>query len=123
MARYKFLNLNPLGLREQDCVCRAISLALNEDYYTIKRKLELVGELFECEQLCVCCYKFLLDNVYNLDRIEECQGMTVNEFADFFPQGVYIIRVDGHCTCVIDTQLLDIWNCGNEIVDIVWKVQ
>lgn len=123
MARYKFLNLNPLGLREQDCVCRAISLALNEDYYTIERKLELVGELFECEQLCVCCYKFLLDNVYNLDRIEEFQGMTVNEFADFFPQGVYIIRVDGHCTCVIDNQLLDTWNCGNEIVDIVWKVQ
>jgi hypothetical protein len=123
MARYKFLNLNPLGLREQDCVCRAISLALNEDYFTIERKLELVGELFECEQLCVCCYKFLLDNVYNLDRIEECQGMTVNEFADFFPQGIYIIRVDGHCTCVIDNQLLDVWNCGNEIVDIVWKVQ
>ena len=45
MARYKFLNINPLGKKEQDCVCRAISLALNENYYTIKRKLELVGEL------------------------------------------------------------------------------
>ena len=61
--------------------------------------------------------------MYNLDRIEECQGMTVNEFANFFPQGVYIIRVDGHCTCVIDNQLFDIWNCGNEIVDIAWKVK
>lgn len=122
MARYKFLNLNPLGLREQDCVCRAISLALNEDYYIIERKLELVGELFECEKLCVCCYKFLLDNVYNLDRIEECQGMKVYEFADFFPHGIYIVRVDGHCTCVINNQILDTWNCGDEIVDIAWKV-
>ena len=36
MARYKFLNLNPLGELEEDCVCRAISLALNEDYYVIQ---------------------------------------------------------------------------------------
>lgn len=43
MAEYRFLNVNPLGKREKDCVCRAISLAMNMDYYNIKHKLELVG--------------------------------------------------------------------------------
>lgn len=122
MARYKFLNVNPLNKIEEDCVCRAISLALNEDYYTIQEKLYLVGKLFNCEFLCVCCYKYLLDNVYDLQRIEEVKDLKVREFADYFPKGVYIIRVEGHCTCVIDSEILDIWDCRDEIVDIVWKV-
>lgn len=122
MADYKFLNLNPLGKREQDCVCRAISLALNEDYYIIQHKLELVGELFECEDLCVCCYKHLLDYVYGLKRIEEYQGYTIEEFADRNPYGVFLVRVSGHLTCVIQNKIMDIWNCSNEIVDIVWQV-
>lgn len=122
MADYKFLNLNPLGKREQDCVCRAISLALNEDYRCIEHKLELIGELFECEELCVCCYKHLLDYVYSLQRIEEYQGHTIEEFANHNPYGVFLVRVNGHLTCVIDNKIVDIWDCRNEIVDIVWKV-
>jgi hypothetical protein len=121
MAKYEFLNVNPLGFKEKDCVCRAISQALQEDYYLIAHKLELVGELFECTALCVCCYKFLLDNVYGLTRIEEYKGMTVEEFANKFPKGKYIIRVDQHLTTIQDGTILDIWDCSKEIVDIVWK--
>ena len=123
MARYQFLNVNPLGEIEEDCVCRAISLALDEDYYKIQEKLYLVAKLFECEYLCVCCYKYLLDNVYDLKRIEEVKGMTVEEFANHFPIGVFIVRVEGHLTCVIDNNIMDIWNCKDEIVDLVWEVK
>lgn len=122
MAKYKFLNLNPLGKREQDCVCRAISLALNEDYYTIESKLNLIGNLFDCEELCVCCYKHLLDYVYGLDRIEEYRGHTIEEFANHNPYGVFLVRVSGHLTCVIDNKIVDTWDCRNEIVDLIWKV-
>lgn len=110
------------GFKEKDCVCRAISQALQEDYYLIARKLELVGELFECEKLCQCCYKHLLDYVYGLPRIEEYKGVTVEEFANLFPKGKYIIRVDQHLTTIEDGTILDIWDCSKEIVDIVWKV-
>lgn len=123
MANYRFLNINPLNKIEEDCVCRAISLALEEDYYVIERKLMLIGELFECEKLCVCCYKHLLDYVYRLERIEEVKGLTVKEFADYFPKGKYIIRVPYHCTCVINNNIYDLWDCGNEIIDIVWEVK
>lgn len=122
MARYQFLNVNPLGKIEEDCVCRAISLALDEDYYKIQEKLYLVAKLFECEYLCVCCYKYLLDNVYDLKRIEEVKGMTIEEFANYFPTGIFIVRVEGHLTCVIDNNIIDIWDCRDKIVDLVWEV-
>ena len=123
MARYQFLNVNPLGEIEEDCVCRAISLALDEDYYKIQEKLYLIAKLFECESLCVCCYKYLLDDVYDLKRIEEVRGMTIEEFANYFPIGIFIVRVEGHLTCVIDNNIMDIWNCKDEIVDLVWEVK
>lgn len=121
--KYKFLNLQPLGHREEDCVCRAISLAVNEDYYTIQHKLDLIGDLFDCEELCVCCYKHLLDSVYELERYESYQGMTIEEFLNLNPKGIFIIRVQGHLTCGIDGVLYDTWDCRNEIVDVVWKVK
>ena len=122
MARYQFLNVNPLGEIEEDCVCRAISLALDEDYYKIQEKLYLVAKLFECESLSVCCYKYSLDDVYDLKRIEEVRGMTIEEFANYFPIGIFIVRVEGHLTCVIDNHIMDIWDCRDKIVDLVWEV-
>ena len=118
---YKFLNVNPLGKFEEDCVCRAISGALDINYYEVQNKLELVGALFNCEKLCVCCYKFLLDNVFNLCRIEEFQGMPVKEFIRHCDKGTYIIRVDGHLTHCKDGICYDIFDCTNDIVDLVWK--
>jgi hypothetical protein len=123
MAKYSFLNLNPLGELEEDCVTRAIALVLCEDYYAIKRKLELVAELFECEKLCVCCYKFLLDEVYKLERIEEYAGVTIKEFAKHHKQGVYLIRVDNHLTALVNDTLYDIWDARDEIVRIVWVIK
>lgn len=122
MARYKFLNLNPLGKKEEDCVCRAISLALDKSYYEVLEDLELIGKLFKCEKLCVCCYKFLLDNVYDLKRIEEVKGMAIEVFAKTFKNGVYLVRISGHLTCIIDGVCYDIWDCTNEEIDIVWEV-
>lgn len=120
--RYIFFNKNPLNKKELDCVCRAISGALNEDYNLIQNKLELVGALFECEFLCECCYKFLLDYCYGLTRNEEFKGITVREFLEQFDTGTYIIRVNQHLTFGKNGNLYDIWDCSNEIVDIVWKV-
>ena len=122
MSKYQFLNLNPLGNLEEDCVCRAISLALNEDYHTIEEKLYLVGKLFDCEQLCVCCYKFLLDEVYGLERLEEFSGMTISEFSECYPKGTFLIRIDNHLTCMCNGVVFDIWNCTSKEIRLIWKV-
>ena len=120
---YKFKNVNPLGKRELDCVTRAISLALNKDYYDVKNDLCLVAQLFKCEKLCVCCYKYLLDYVYGLQRIEEVQGLTIYDFAHLYHEGTYIVRVKGHLSCVIDGYCYDTWDCTSEVIDIVWQVK
>lgn len=77
----------------------------------------------ECDKLCVCCYKFLLDEVYSLERIEEYAGLTIEEFSRHKPKGTYLIRVDNHLTTMIDSVVYDIWDCRGEIVRIVWKVE
>ena len=32
-------------------------------------------------------------------------------------------RVEGHLTCVIDNHIMDIWDCRDKIVDLVWEVK
>lgn len=123
MSKYQFYNINPLDKIEEDCVCRAISGALDLCYYEIQHKLELVGDLFDCESLCVCCYKFLLDEVYCLERIEEFSGMTIRDFLEINPYGTYIIRCDGHLTHARDGVLLDTWDCSNMEIRIIWVVR
>lgn len=118
---FKYKNLNPLGRHEKDCVCRAIALATNSDYRTVERKLYLIGELYDCEQLCVACYLNLIENFYECKRLSWVKGLTVEEFAKQFPKGTYIVRVPQHCTCVIDGNIMDIWDCSNEVVDIAWE--
>lgn len=118
---YKYINLNPYGEKDNDCVCRAISLALNENYFDIKDKLYYISKLFNCEELCVCCYKHLLNNVYGLPKVY-CRNMTANDFSNEHPYGVYILRMDGHCSCAIDNCLFDIWDCRDEILTDVWQV-
>lgn len=122
MTRHKFYNRNPLGKREKDCVCRAISLGVNRDYYDILDKLYNIADLFDCEALCVDCYKHLLDKVFNLQRIECYHGCPIYEFLDEHSYGIYIIRIEGHLTCAIDGCIYDLWDCSDEIIDIVWEV-
>ena len=49
--------------------------------------------------------------------------MTVEKFANYFPIGIFIVRVEGHLTCVIDNKIMDIWDCREKIVDLVWEVK
>lgn len=121
MAKYIYYNVNPRGEEIGDCVIRAISLATNIDYYEIERLLYETGDYYKCEELCVCCYSRLLEEYFNLEPIE-CEGMTANEFANKYPVGTYLIRMDAHLSVVIDSNIYDIWNCGNEKLTIAWRV-
>lgn len=118
---YKFYNANPLGDIEQDCVCRAISKATEIPYRSIEEKLELIGELFECEKLCVCCYHHLLEKVFGLKQ-KFANGKTVKEIAKEFPENRVLIRISGHLTCAIFGVIFDIWDCTEETADIFWIV-
>jgi hypothetical protein len=119
---FQFRNVNPLGKFESDCVCRAIKDATGLEYYEVEEKLHLIAELFNCETLCVCCYRHLLENVFGLTPIS-AQGMTVHEIATAFSDKIVLIRLNGHLTVSKYGIIYDLWDCREEIADIFWIVE
>ena len=122
MAGYIYLNQNPDGDRENDCVTRAISLASGISYPKIRRKLFHVSKLYDCEKLCVCCYRHLLDDVFKYKRMGS-YDMTVQEFADTYPVGTYLVRMGGHISTIINNNIYDIFDCRREVVTDAWRVE
>ena len=98
---------------------RAISLASGMSYAETQDKLYLTAQLLDCDRLCVCCYRHLLDYIFSYPRLDST-NMTVNDACHRYPHGTLLVRVNGHLTTVIDGVIYDTWDCGNELVDIIW---
>lgn len=118
---FKYLNVNPLSIEEEDCVTRAISLASGYSYADIQDKLYYMARLFNCEELCVCCYKHLLDDIFEYPRVKP-KGRTVGELCEDYPDSILLVRIDGHLTCIVHGVIRDLWDCSDKIADIIWKV-
>ena len=123
MARFEYLNVNPKGVRESDCVCRAITLASGLPYEEIKEKLTMIGELYSCPSLCVGCYRHLIEDVLGFTPIN-AYGLYPNEFADLHSYGNYIIRVEGHIICCKDGVIYDIFDSRYfGMITDAWRVE
>lgn len=121
MAKFVYWNENPQGEKRNDCVTRAITFATKLPYKVIRRKLYHSAKLLDCEKLCPTCYSFLIQEV--LGGIpKNCDGYSIEEFANLNPKGTYLIRIQGHLTVIKDCVLYDIWNCLHRPCDIVWKI-
>lgn len=121
MAQFRYLNVNPKGEKTGDCVVRAISLATGVDYFDVTQDLILSADLLGCDALYLCCYTHLLDDIYDLPQVD-CEGYTVEEFADMYPKGRFIVRMNGHLSCIIDNCVMDIWDCRKEFLTNAWRV-
>lgn len=121
MAKFVYLNVNPEQEKRSDCVSRAITLATGYKYSDVRKMLFFSSKLMKCMKLAYECYSHLLDDTLKFPRVN-CRGLTIDEFADKYPFGTYIIRIEGHLTCVKNNSLYDIWDCRNEFCDIVWRV-
>ena len=53
---------------------------------------------------------------------KNCEGMTINEFAELHPYGTYLLRMDGHISTLIDYTVYDIFDCRNHIITNAWKM-
>lgn len=123
MAEFCYYNRNYDDLHISDCVTRAISLASELSYAQTRRKLRYTSKLLQCESsLCPTCYGFLIQEV--LGGIpKNCDNMSVGEFADKHPIGTYLVRIQGHLTCVKDNKIMDIWNCMSRKCDLAWEIR
>lgn len=122
MANFRYFNVSPNGEHKNDCVTRAISLASGMPYAETRKKLRSVATLFDCERICMSCYKHLIENVLYCKPLD-CDGMTVEEFADMHPYGVYLVRMNQHISCIIDNTIYDIFDCREHLLTNAWKVK
>lgn len=121
MARFVYLNVNPQKTKRNDCVTRAISLATELPYATVRKKLFHTARLLDCEKLCMTCYSFYIQEV--LGGTQKNCDMSVEEFADLHPYGIYLVRIEGHLSCIIDNTIYDIWDCRKRICTTAWEVR
>ena len=122
MAIYEYLNMNPEKEHINDCVTRAISFAMDMPYEVIARKLVLVSELYDCPKLCMSCYAHLLDNVFKLPRVY-ADDLYPDEFADRFPFGTYLLRMNGHLMAIRDGVIYDTFDSRYyDFITDAWRV-
>ena len=119
---YIYYNRNPVGTIKNDCVCRAISLAVNENYYVVDHLLRDNSNINSCDKLTKSCYRELLENYYGLIP-RYGNGMTVQEVARMYPHNRVIMRVYAHLTCSINGKVYDIFDCSKDVVDEFWVVE
>ena len=122
MSDYKFYNHNPTGARISDCVSRAIGTATGLSYKAVNRLLSQVAEIYQCDKLCVCCYKHLLSHFLGYKKYTCKAGTLVEDVLEDFSDFTVIIRIEGHLTCAKNGVLLDTWNCRDRNVDCFWIV-
>lgn len=126
MSVFEYRNPHPKGLHTTDCVVRAVSLAFDKNYLEARRELnrskkELgFGSYKETKFI----YKYLED----FDRIvlkvpKSVPRVKVDDFAKFFKERTYIVKLAKHIVCIKDGKLLDTWDSSYRSVYTAWKIK
>lgn len=122
MAAFRYWNENPQGERHNDCVTRAITLVSGLRYDEIRRKLFHTAKLLKCEsKLCPTCYSFLIQEVLG-GVPKDCHHMTVEEFADLHPNGIYLVRMDVHLSAIVENCVFDTFDCRGHLLTNAWEI-
>lgn len=123
MEYFNEVNVNPLNRRTGDCVIRAISTALNQDWHITYWGLCLQGAML-CDMPSGngVWASYLKDKGYKRYAIpNDCDCYTVEDFCKDNPEGTFILGTGTHALCVKDGKYFDIWNSGNEIPEYYFK--
>lgn len=118
---FTYYNANPDKLIRNDCVCRAISKALHKDYNDIAIMLYKNAKENNCECLNINCYEKMLDRL-GIEHYKVLDESTIDEISQDFKDRVVIIRIKGHLTVSMYGEIIDIWDCRNEIATDFWVI-
>jgi hypothetical protein len=113
---WKQHNENPVNARVGDCVIRAISTALNQDWMKTYAELCIYGSIFcDLPSSNAVWASYLAKNSYKRVAIpNDCNCYTVEDFCKDHPKGIYILGTGTHALTVIDGDYFDVWNSGQE---------
>ena len=119
-------NPNPLGKQANDCVVRAIAVAMQRSWQDVYADL--------CRQGRRMCDMPSSNSVWGAYLQEEgfepfllpesCpRCVTVRAFAERFPEGTYIIGTGHHAVCVIGGDWFDSFDSADEVPSYFWRVK
>ena len=113
-------NPNPYGKNVGDCTVRALSKAFRTDWDTIYWGLCIEGNLMgDMPSANATWGAFLRKNGFQRELAPE--DMTVEEFANERPKGIYVLALSGHVVCIADGTLYDSWDSSRETVLYFWR--
>ena len=117
---YRFYNANSKGNFVNDCVIRAISTAEDRQWSDVYKELSYLAMNKGIMLDDVNFVDALLDSKYK----RTCYNRgTIGKFAKANPRGNYLVTTDGHITCVIDSVIIDTWDCSNKELHCAWEVK
>lgn len=117
---YKFYNANALGLFQNDCTVRAISLATgntwDDTYEHLSTIARLQGTMMDDRNFIIN----YLDERY--DRLDDIP-FTVGEVAGEYPENVLLITMNNHITCAKFGIIFDSFDCRDKLAEFCWIVK
>ena len=118
--RFERYNPNPLGKNVGDCTVRALSKALGQGWDKTYIGLCLEGFIRKDMPSSNATWgAYLRRNGYRRELAPD--DITVEEFSDENPSGLYVPALSGHVVCLVDNVLYDTWDSGNETVLYFWR--
>ena len=117
-------NPNPHNKNVGDCVIRALTKALNKDWYSVYVGLSVVGyEMGDMPSANHVWGAYLRKNGFKKHLVDDngIDNYTVNDFCEDHKKGVYVLAISGHVVCVQDGCVYDSWDSSNEIPLYVWS--
>lgn len=111
---------NPCGKSIGDCAVRAISVALNLDWYEAFDLLCNTGRrMCNLPSADEVWGAVLISNGFRRSAVAE--DITAGEFAKRNPHGVFVLGFGGHVATVVDGEILDSWNSAFESVIFYYR--
>ena len=122
MSRWVNYNANPDHNRTTDCVIRAISTALDEDWDSIFAIISAYAfDMKNTMDSNEVWSEFLWDKGFEREAIKHRGRYTVEDFCHDHPTGTYLLAIEGHLVCVKDGFYWDAWDSGQEIPVYYWE--
>lgn len=117
---YKYFNNNPCGRSVGDCAVRAISAAFGISW---ERAFDILAD--NARQMCDMPSS---DSVWGatlrmMGYVREAVNdrITVEEFAEENPRGIFVAKTDGHVVTIVDGTVLDSFDSTGETPIYYWR--
>lgn len=117
-------NPNPHNKNVGDCVIRALTKALDKDWYSVYAGLSVVGyEMGDMPSANHVWGAYLRRNGFRKYIVDDhgVDNYTVEDFCSDNKKGVYVLALSGHVVCVKDGKFYDSWDSSKEVPLYVWS--